>query len=112
MHDMTHQLCREDGVQSTALRPSATDGKAALRQRPLLPPKPRADACITDKAWVNAPDFQLTQVSTGMALCADFRSRSTSCGSASCEWQLRAVIGLPDQCHLIANGQFLDSHGK
>ena len=25
---MTHQLCREDGVQSTALRPTATHGKA------------------------------------------------------------------------------------
>jgi hypothetical protein len=71
-----------------------------------------ADICNTENEFAHAPAYHLTQLSSGLALCADAHTGTTSCGSAGCDWHLRAAIGLPDRCYLIANGQFLDGHGE
>jgi hypothetical protein len=71
-----------------------------------------AHNCDTENVFVHAPAYHLTQLSSGLALCADAHTRTTSCGSVRCDWHFRAAIGLPDLCYLIANDQFLDSYGE
>jgi len=106
---MTHQLCRGDGVQSTALRPLADHGKAALHLHRVRQKLRRYfDILIAAKVWAKAPSFRLIQVSSGRSLVADKHTRAVTCGAAECAWLLRSVIGLPDRCYMIANNQFLD----
>jgi hypothetical protein len=62
--------------------------------------------------WADMPAFELVQVNSGFALSADAQTKTLSCCGAGCHWHLRSVIGLPDHCYMIANGQFLDAQGE
>ena len=104
---MTHQLCRADGVQSTALRPLPNQGNNTphLRREALLQ---HNHTFVSEKVWAKAPVFRLTQVTSGQLLAADHCTNAVVCAEADCSWLLRPVIGMPDRCYMIANCQFLD----
>jgi hypothetical protein len=106
-HTMTHQLCRADGVQSTALRPLANQGNNTPHQRRegLLQ---HNHNFVSEKVWAKAPAFRLAQVSSGQLLAAHQGTNAVVCAEADCSWLLRPVIGSPDRCYMVANGQFLD----
>ena len=96
-------------MQSTALRPLADHGKAALRlHRVRKKLRQCFDTFIAAKVWAKAPSFRLIQVSSGHSLAADKHTMAVTCEAAECAWLLRSVIGLPDRCYMIANNQFLD----
>jgi hypothetical protein len=113
---MTHQLCRADGVQSTALRPLPNQGNNTphLRREALLQRnhneglQQRNHNFVSEKVWEKAPVFRLTQVTSGQLLAADHGTNAVVCAEADCSWLLRPVIGMPDRCYMIANCQFLD----
>ena len=122
---MTHQLCRADGVQSTALRPLPNQGNNTphLRREALLQHNHNEarlqhnhnegllqhnHTFVSEKVWAKAPVFRLTQVTSGQLLAADHCTNAVVCAEADCSWLLRPVIGKPDRCYMIANGQFLD----
>jgi hypothetical protein len=63
-------------VQSTALRPLADHGKAALRlHRVRKKLRQCFDTFIAAKFWAKAPSFRLIQVSSGRSLVTDKHTR-------------------------------------